>query len=404
MTIVYLILIAVVLYLSFKYDRIEETDPHKTHRLWVVCIMLISITGFSYGLGGDKFVYIRDFELYPTKFGEVSDYMMYGVLVKGQMPLWVLVNLFAKVVFNSFYVVQLLQAAAINIAVCSVAKKYTNRVFLFVLIYFLTLQYFIFNTEVMREGFALGFCLFAIEAYFNGKKLKFAFLVFVGMMFHVSAFVILLFPFIKFKVSKRSLVYAFGISVFVWMFSDFVLSKIIMAVLGGMGAFVEKVLYYSLKASTIFGFLRCAIIYLIIPFIVMYFSMQIDPSEDAKERKRKLIGFQLVLGVLACSFAGFARFFNYVQVFYLVMLADFVYKLFSTERHLLIRVWAICGIVLSTYLQYTISYKSTGKHYYDFFVPYTCILDEDRSVFVREISHKEAVLGEKTEKNVREVE
>ena len=404
MSIFYLIFVALAVYFSFRYDGIEAYDSHKQHRLWLMCVYMVCLTGFSYGLGGDKFVYMEEFEYYPDSFSEAGDYIWQQFMMAGQMPFWTLANILAKSVFHSFYALQLLQSAAINTAVCYVASKYTHRYFLFLLVYFLTLQYFIFNTEIMREGFALSFALVGMHGYLSGRKWLFFLLLPIGLMFHVSAAVALLFPFARFRVSWVSLAIAFFASFFIWFLSDVALGKVMTAVLGGMGAMVGKVLFYSIKASTLFGFLRSAITFLIFPFVIMYFVSQCDDNIEQRKCKERMISYMLTLGVLASSFAGFTRVYNYTRVFYLIMLADFIYLLFRERSHLLMRLGVLAGTVFLIMLQYMIPYKTTNTHYYDFFYPYTCILNEDRSVYIREVAHSEAVAGESSDKNVRNVE
>src|SRR5574344_1130631 len=115
MSVVYLIFIILTAYFSYRYDRIEEYDSHKQHRLWLMCTYLICISGFSYGLGGDKFTYMEEFELYPDRWNDVGDFIWIQFMMKGQMPLWTLANILAKVVFGSFNAVQFIQSTAINI-------------------------------------------------------------------------------------------------------------------------------------------------------------------------------------------------------------------------------------------------------------------------------------------------
>ena len=403
MSIFYLIFVLLTSYFSFRYDRIEEPDAHKQHRFWLMCLYLICLTGFSYGLGGDKFVYMREFEEYPDTFTEVSDYVWLQFMLKSQMPGWTLLNLISRSVFHSFYAVQLIQSAAINTAVCYVASKYTHRWFLFLLIYFFTLQYFIFNTEVMREGLALSFSLVGMHGYMTGRKWLFYLMVPLGLLFHISAVIAALFPLSRLRISWKMLALAFFTSFAIWLFSDIVLGRLMVAVLGGMGAMVEKVLFYSIQASTIFGFLRSAITYLILPFIIMYTVMQNEPDEEQRRRMERMISYMLILGVLATSFAGFVRVYNYTRVFFLVLMATFVYTLFWQKRHMIIRLGALAGVLLLTYLQYMIPYQTTHTHYYNFFYPYTCILDEDHSVYFREVAHVEAVEAQASDENVREI-
>ena len=112
----------------------------------------------------------------------------------------------------------------------------------------------------------------------------------------------------------------------------------------------------------------------------------------------------LLLAILACSLAGFTRLYNYVQVFYLVMLADFLYSLLRFKNHLIIRMGALAGTLFLLALRYMTPYQTTNTRYYDYFYPYTCILHEDKSVFIREIAHQEAVAAEEKDNNVREIE
>lgn len=404
MSIFYVIFVGLTVYFSFRYDGVEEPDSHKRHRLWLMCIYLICLSGFSYGLGGDKFAYMEEFEAYPDSYSETVDYIWLNFMFNGEMPLWTIINIIAKVSFDSFYVVQLLESAAINISVCYLVSKYTHRYFLFLLIYFFTLQYFVFNTEVMREGFAMAFILIGIDGYMNGKKWLYFLMLPIGLMLHLSALTALIFPFFHFKISWKSLGIAFFTAFSIWLLSDLVLIRLMISVLGGIGAIIKKILFYSIQATTIFGFLRSAITYLILPFVVMYTVTQAEPSKELKECREKMMSFMLVLSVLASSFAGFVRLFNYVQIFYLIMLADFVYMLFRSKEYFIMRVGTLVAIVFLISLNYRIYYKSTDTYYYNFFFPYTCILDEDESVYVREKAHSEAVNPELTDNNVRDID
>lgn len=404
MSIFYLIFILMTAYFSFRYDSVEEYDSHKQHRLWLMCGYLICLTGFSYGLGGDKFTYMEEFEQYPSDLSEAGDFIWLQFMLKGQMPFWTLINMCGKAVFHSFYFVQLAQSAAINTAVCYIVSKYTHRYFLFLLVYFFTLQYFVFNTEVMREGFAMAFALIGMHNWINGKKWIYFLMLPIALLFHISAAIMLLSPLVRFRISWITLMIAFFIAFCIWLLSDLVLGKIMLAVLGGMGAMVEKILFYSIQASTIFGFLRSAITYLIFPFVIMYSVTSQETSEGQRKHKEKMISFMVALGILASSLAGFNRLYNYVQIFYLIMLADFLYMLFRVKNHLIIRMGVLAGTLFLLLLRYMTPYQSTKTHFYDFFYPYTCILHEDKSVYIREIAHQEAVMAEESDNNVREIE
>lgn len=404
MSIFYLIFILLTIYFSYRYDSIEEYDSHKQHRLWLMCAYMICLTGFSYGLGGDKFTYMEEFEYYPESFSDASEYILSGVILRGQMPSWTIVNILCRNVFGSFYAVQLMESAAINIAVCYIVSKYTKRYFLFLLIYFFSLKYFIFNCEVMREGFAIAIVLFGMHSYMTGRKWLFYLLLLFALTFHVSAACVLIFPFIKFKLSWKTLYIAIAMSFVCWLASDMIMGRVLGLAFGGEGAFAQKVMFYSLQASSFFGYLRYLLTYLIFPYIIMYFMILNEQSEDMKRRRIKLTSFMVVLAIIAISIYPLARLYNYVQIFYLIMFTDFLFTLLRSYEHLVIRIGTCIGTFLLMFWFYFSHYETTNSYYYDFFYPYTCILNEDKSVFFRSIAHDEAVNPQATEKNTRDIQ
>ena len=404
MSFFYLIFILLTAYFSFRYDRIEEYDSHKQHRLWLMCGFLILLTGFSYKLGADKFVYLSEFETYPKSWGEAEDFIIFNILIKGQMPLWTLVNLLCKIIFDSFYAVQLLESAAINISICYLTSKYTHRYFLFLLIYFISLQYFIFNTEVMREGFALSLTLIGIDCYLNGRKWLFFVLLPFAVMFHLSALISLLILVPKINVSWKTLGQVFFVALMMWFLGNIVLGKIMGAALGGVSTFSTKTVYYFQQATTIFGFLRFTIKYLILPFVIMYSVMLQENDNRKKYIKEKIIIFMLILGLISCAIPGLIRIYNYIYVFYLIALADFTFSIFSYKKLFIVRFGTIILSFLLILELYLGHYESTNTYHYEFFYPYTCILDENVDVDFRNIAHDEALNYKADDKNTHQME
>lgn len=404
MTIVYLIFLMLAGYCSWKYDGIEEHDSHKSHRYWLLCVMLICISGFSYGLGGDKFVYMDKFENMPNQIDSLFEYVYFRVLLYNHMPFWTLLNVFVKRFFDSFYVLQFIQSGIINIVYCYVVRKYTHRHFLFLIVYFLSEVYFQFNMEVMREGIAIAFCMLGIENYLNGKKTNYALFVLLGILFHISAAIALCFPFCRVRTTRRLLIMAFGFSFLTWAMSDFLLSHVTSLAIGGIGMIVQKILTYSFQASTIFGFLRSAITFIIFPFFVMYYNIKWETDKKLRDRKEKLVAFYMFLSVCACAFAGFTRLKNYAEIYQLIFLADFVYMWLKTKERFVIRTICLIGIVFLTSLKYFVYFPKNKAYFYDLFFPYTCILNEDKSVFFREEIQFEATSGEIKDNNTRNIE
>lgn len=434
MTIVYLIFILLAAWCSYKYDDVEQVKApapkddaasnlakdctehseatlleankayrYKTHRFWALCLMLIMISGFSYGLGGDKFTYLGNFDDLSLDLS-LFDSIYYGILLQSYMPFWTIINLIAKGVCDSFILVQFVQSAIVNTLFCYFVSKYTKRWFLFLLLYFLSEVYFQFNMEVMREGIALGISLLAFNAYLDGKKIRFFLYFLLALMFHLSAFIILLFPFVRFKISRMTLFYALGLAFVAWAGSDLLLVAVAKFAIGGIGALIQKVLFYALQASNIFGFARSAITYIIFPFVIMYVSVQHEQDADLRQRKERFMAFHIFLSIIGCAFAGFSRARNYAEILYLVMFADFVYLLFRNNRHLISYSFVLAGTFFLIGLKYFLYYPGNKAYFYQLFVPYTTVFTDDyRDVRYRDLIHQEAVEVVVSDDNTRDV-
>jgi len=403
MPIVYLIFILLAAYFSFRYDGIEEYEPHKNHRYWLLCVYLICLAGFSYALGGDKQAYMFVYDQLNPELSYTQT-IYYSILFQGYMPGWSSLMMWVKRTFDSFYALQFIHALIVNVSFCLIVQKYTKRVFLFMLLYIMW-SFFTFNTEVMRESLAICCGLFAMESYMNGNRMRFFVLLVVALLFHVSALILLAFPFFEFKMNRKILIIAFCVSFAAWVLSGPIMSKVILAVLGTAGALSQKIMHYGMMASTFFGFARNVITNLIFPFIIMYFSYEWEQDENLKARKRKIISFFIIIGIAGSAIGPFARFRNYIEIYYLAMFADFVYMLLRTKSHLIIRSGVLVGTIFLVTLNYFKYIEESKAYFYEFFVPYTSILDEDVKIANKRTNMHNVVATDKaTDKNKREIE
>ena len=403
MTIFYLIFILLAVYYCFRYDGIEEYDSHKQHRLWLMCGYLICLTGFSYGLGGDKFTYMEQFENYPSTLEDTKLFIMKGMLLGMQMPLWTIINMVCKFLFNSFYAVQLAESFVINVAVCFAISRYTHRYFLTLLLYFLSLQYFIFNTEIMREGFALGLSLIGMHFWIKKRRWMFAVMICLAVTAHVSAVIAFLFPFARFKASWKTLAVAVMVSLLLWAVSDEIMGRAY-GLLAGTGTLAVKAMYYSLQTSSALAVLVHDLRFLILPFIMMYSSVQMESSEQLRKYKEHFLAYFTILAVIVSAIPGLIRFYNYAYIYYFIMTAEFIYTLFRYREHIIPKVGTLAVSIFFVIQFYRGYYESSNSYFYEFYYPYTCILNEDADVSFRIVAHGEAIAQQIRDKNIRDIE
>lgn len=401
----YIFFIFLTFVLSILFDG-REDSPHKRFWYSVVCVYLILVAGLRYRVGGDTQSYMEDFAYIPLSSNQYMDYIREQITEESYMPGWTIITILCKRWFDSFYAIQIVEALFANICIFYLFKQYTTHIFLCALLYGITGQFFNFNTEVMREAFAIGICGIAIHQYLQGKHLKFYVLVLFSIFFHVSSIIVLLFPFFRLETIRiKTIIYAFLVSFVLWFISDMIMTYL-PNLLSGELAVVDKVLSYSNSKSNIFGLLSSSLLYIVGQGMIIYFVNQYLDDDD--ERKTKFIhyaSFHFLIATLACGFAGFNRFLNYTAIFILIMATEFIYH-YKVQLKSLPIVKTILLIIFFAFpfMKYNIYFKETDRRFYEFFVPYTSINDEDQNLDYREYMYIEAVTPEKTAKNTRDIE
>ncbi len=405
---IYFIFIVLCLIFAFVFDRQDEKSKFEQFAFWSLCLYLICLSGFSYGLGGDKFSYMQDFVELPLDIS-ILTYVKEQFLEQTYMPLWSIINYLCKEWFDSFYVVQFIESIVVNVSICYVARKYTNHHFLFLILFFVSEIFFQFNTEVMREGFAIAIGLIIIYKYEQKQNIiRYLIGVAIALLFHLSAIILILYPLfakIRVVVSKKNFA-IFCISVVaVWAVSDLVVTDL-MPHLPIISESVKlKVLSYMGIGTTIFGFGNLFCRYIILPFIVGSYFLRYNADDGLIHTSAKhILLFELAIGGLICVVGfGFVRFFNYVRIINLCWLTILVANYFREQKHLLARTFVILLYSLFSFLQWNTYFPDTKAHFYDLFVPYTSIVNEDSWVFEREYIYEEAITSIEGNKAQREI-
>jgi len=389
--ILYILFIILSLLFSLVFDNKQEKDKFEQFAFWFLCFYLICMAGFSYGLGGDKQYYLKAFN--EMNASSLREYIVDQFFELSYMPLWSILNYFIKHLFNSFYLVQFTESLVINLTVCYYVRHYTQRHFLFLFLYFIAGLYFQFNTEVMREGFAISFGLIAMHQYMNKCYWGYLFCILIAFLFHVSALILLFFPLCtSIPITKKSLLLFFAICCFIRLLSVGICAYLKMII--PSEALLDKLDTYSSMSSNIYGFILILIRYLFIPFLIGYFLINTEKDDQVKATKQHLIAFQTAIGVLICGFGwGFSRFYNYVYIIYLIWIAEFLCTHLNKLHWQVIRV-IIALILLYFPTSHMLTYlPSNQARLYELFVPYTSFLDEPTyDTSYREEIYKEALI------------
>lgn len=394
MTFVYALFILLTLIGSVFFDREEGYGKYKLLAYRALCLFLVLIAGLRYGLGGDSFQYMRDFEVnYEGLLPDLWDTIDWQFHKMGYMPLWTAVNVLLRAVTDSFVVFQLIHALIVNSIICTIARRHTQYGFLFLLVYFVLGTFFIFNTEVMRESLAIAIGLLGIEFWVSGKKVWFWLLLVLAVGFHISAVVLAVFPFVKISLSRRNILIFAVLSFIIWLAGDVLLSGIIaFAGSGTVSAMLIKVQQYASLTTNFNGFLRFWLAFLVMPMVLMYFVMQHPMSSGERSYREKMVSLVMLLGVIAAAMYGLSRLTNYVLIFEWMMLAELLGKLFQNKQHFIARQATILIIAALQWWNMFSYWEKNDFYLYQYYLPYTCILDDpDDAIFLlREDAHGES--------------
>ena len=389
----YILVILLTFCLSLRFDG--QAEYTRTKKVWyiIVGIYLVLLAGFRNGVGGDTQLYMQDFEYVPSTWGELNEFISDELTESGHMPGWSVLVFLCKRWFDSFYAVQLAQALIVNIGILYLFRQYTTHIFLCTLLYGVSYVFFLFNMEVMREAIAVVLCGIGMHNYLRGEKWKFYLLVGISILFHISALVALLFPFVRLKqINIKTMIMAFFAALLLFLLSDVIVNYLPSLLGSSVNRIVEKIFLYSEITLNLFGFLENAFRYLIINAGIVFFAQwSIGEDEQRQKDYTKYMSFYLIITVLICGFIGFSRFRNYTLIFFLIMLTEFIYHYKSQlYTNAIIKLIVLAGFVFYTSRYYMTYYPGSHGYKYEFYYPYTSILDENVDTSKREDMHEES--------------
>lgn len=349
---------------------------------WLLCLLLTLLAGLRYGVGGDTFAYLEDFvRWYKDQMPYLEDAMLHQFKHVGYMPLWTACNIVLREWTDSFYIVQLLEAAFVNGAIFYVVRKHCDSPWWFVFFYLITGTFFLFNTEVMREGIAVACALMAIERYTDGHKVRYWLWVILAIGFHLSAFVLLIYPFINIRLTRRNYLIAYAIAFGIWAGSSAILTILsVLEATGILGGLASKIAQHTGAGFNFFGFIRFSLMYLGLPLLAIYFNQQRPMQEEETRYRQRYTSLVIVVSLVIASMGGFSRFNSYLIIFILMTMAELTGHLMSQARHIIMRAAVILMFtVLYVLNAFFIYWPEHDFYQYQFYFPYTTIIDEEHN-------------------------
>lgn len=190
---IYFIVLFLLLILTIRYDINGKTE-YRDQWYNAVLVILILIAGLRFRLGEDTINYLY---MFYYDFPDLLDLNIDTLISSGQPPLWILLNSIVKTLGGRFFVVQLIQAAILNILMLKYFKKHSPYPFACTALYFFW-RYQLYSMIVMKAAIALSIILWANDFFLEKKYIKGFLLVLIATGFHQSSILLVIIPFMTF--------------------------------------------------------------------------------------------------------------------------------------------------------------------------------------------------------------
>lgn len=366
---IYFVVLFLLMFFAFIYD-FGNAKSCKKIVYYGILIGLICLSGFRYRVGGDTLMYMLVYPQMPA----LTDLGNYGSAYIKLQPLWVLLISITKSITEEFYMLQFFHAIIINTLIFSFIKANTKYVFTAILLYYIG-YYAYFNFEILRESIAVAIFLYSIKFLQNKKWFLYFSLSLVAFLFHFSAIILFIFPFIinlKFRLFRAPLIFIIGI-LFGAIFTRLVGSVNI------IGGFVSSMKAYVEYTATFFGLVSIFILYILYPTVIYKLSSSFLKINSNLYR---LLNIYIFIGATTAFFYIFFRFLNYLTPILFIFLTEIIHGFYRKRYFRSIRLPIATIVFLIFVVTHTNRYfKDTSRHlassrWYSHWYPYYTIFDK----------------------------
>ena len=373
----YCVILILLLFCVRLYD-FGNLKRGRNKAFYFVLFNFVIMAGLRYRLGLDSIHYQESYDLSPS----FTTILENGIPISRYGILWVLLVSFLKEISLEFTLLQFTLAVIVNLTFFSYFKKNTKFLFTAITIYYLFF-YLYFNTEILRESLSVCFFIFSLDFFNKNKWVKYYLVVSIGVFFHYSALVCILFPLVKIiKYNKYFYLKMMLIFSFFYFFWSFLAKDNLFKFLIDADTLSSSQISNYMESKYVYnvnGLILTAVIYLLLPYYILtrfkynlikynlnYFYVILY----------LLIGFMVLFNSVI-----FKRFTNYLVIPLITIISNIFYieyqrtnYRFKTNKIIII---IIIIIVPRIYLYFR--EESKGIYFYDRYFPYTNIIDKEKS-------------------------
>lgn len=371
---IYILLFFLLVYFSWTFDF--KGKKASKLQMFFLFIPLVLVVGLRNQIGIDTYRYGCDFEIeIPTLFTITTD----DFSNHSSQPLWFLLNVICKTVYDDFVTVQLVVAFLLHYMLFRFLLRETKYVFTCMLVIYCAV-WWNFCFEIMRESLCVLIFLNALSDYNEHHKLYRYFLICLPALFiHWFSFIVIglaviymlspIKPLIVFSLLVGVLFYITDIG------SIMNIASIYSADLSADAS--ERVMMYMEGDS--YGFIQVSFLgFLFMLLVQVLFPIVIAKSKGISPLYSRVLIMFVIFVFFRMKLLICERMINYVQILLIVAAVNYVMKKYSfhllTYKYVLL---CICYTMFNGVVSFYRPMNSFMKDGYDLrYIPYTSCFEE----------------------------
>lgn len=356
---IYILVLLLLCFLMVKYDFYQKPskDTSNKEKRWqiVVVVVLILLAGLRNHVGGDTFNYENHFIYDTPKLGEL--FQSHTSFENLSQPLWFLINVLSKTLWDDFITVQFFHAIILNLLLYRFIRHSTRKVFTV-----LTVSYCIlwwnFNFEVLREALCVAFFLNGLICLKERKVGLYLLWCLPALGIHYFSFVMILLALLFYFASSKIIIFVTAL-LFVLLsaidtnqLSSLIISLAVMAVESKEDLLESYILgeTFGTTELNVFGVLL-TLVSAVFPLIIVIKS-KMDPFY------KRMIWLFLILFIFQAKYPIISRFSNYL---WLVVLIEAVNYLYTSRKKDLFRTAVLCLLIYNV-VHYSLAFYNPPEH------------------------------------------
>ncbi len=306
----YTIPLLILLFAAIKYDINGDKGSGK-YVIWgIIFIYFTLLIGLRFEVGGDTIAYMGYWQ-----WQKDITYWQFS-LTEYFAPGYSLLTALCYTFSTEFYFFQIIHSLIFNTLLFVFLSRSTSYKFSALIVVFI-LSYLYFSTEILREAIALLIFAFNANNLRKGRWISYYVLVLCSLMFHFSAIILVILPFIaKINVNKQFPFYCVLI-----ICISAILPQIIGIVFGDSSVLANYANRYI--ADSTHGKLADAMALLRGFVFPLFFVLIVKYGMNKPVKYENFIMIYMLLGLAAFFYPIiFARLSNYFVLFFAISLTD----------------------------------------------------------------------------------